>query len=235
MGILAAVIGPTIDVVLAIASAGAAAAWILFKVIIPGAKGLTIFNEEIAPNVKYHKFLPKLAILDRVMAKLEDVAAQFTPNSGTTLKDTADRLEGYAAAAREVAESAREAAESALAAADQWATANRTQLTVLGDHLMALQAQMSSVKELARDDRELARKDRDEARDLHKRIAELAESAVRADESRARTEASGARIEEAGRVVAEDLAATQKRADEVPSEEPPGTAADAASQSPDEP
>lgn len=186
---------------------------LLKTVIVPGAKGITTFNEDIAPNVKY---MPLLAQLGPMLAAVEDIAKQ-----GSTQRDTMDRLEKHG-------QENKRAAEEARATAVEFARLNRESIT-------ALEVAMGTVRELAKEDRQLAREDRDLARDAYQGMLSLAESAARTEESGARTEASGARVEAASAVVAEDLAATQKRADDVHADEPPGTASDAASQSPEDP
>jgi hypothetical protein len=218
-GVMAgAIIGQGVDILLLVAGVCAALAYMLWKVIIPGAKGITVFNEEIAPNVKYMKDLPKLNV---VLSVVEEIAGQFRTNSGSTLKDTTDRLERHA-------EESKQAAEANRLAAVELARLNR-------DSITALEVAMGTVRELAKEDRELARRDRDLARDERERTLTLLASAMRTEASGVRVEESGARVEADRAHVAEDLAATQQRADDVPSHEPPGTAADAASQSPEDP
>jgi hypothetical protein len=234
---LGAVAGQSVNVLLYIVGVLGAIAFAIWKVIIPTAKWITIINEKVVPNFEY---MPLLAELQPILATMRDIAQQFTPDSGESLKDATDRLESYAvdnrtsaAAAREAAEEARMAAAQALEAAKEWARTN-------ADGISKLRILVGTLGEHAKDDRDLARTDRDLARDdreiAHRaleQILDLVASAERADESRARTEASGVRIEAASAHVAEDLAAKQQRADEVQSDEPPGTAADAASQSPE--
>lgn len=230
-GLEASVLSQGIGYILGAAGLLAALAFLLWKVILPAAKGITVFNEEVVPNIQYMKLLAQLA---PVLEVLNEIAGQFRTDSGSTLKDTTNRLEEHAQASRIAAE------ENRLAAVE-FARANRESIT-------ALQIEMGTVRELAKEDRRLARGDRDLARDALEKILDLVASAARTEESgarqeaagllaeksRARTEASGARIEAADAIVAEDLAAQQQRADDVESHEPPGTAADAASQSPED-
>jgi vacuolar-type H+-ATPase subunit I/STV1 len=220
----AAIVGQSIDLLLLVAGVLGALAFMLWKVILPAAKMITVVNEEVIPNVKYMKLLAQLA---PVLAVLNEIATQFREDSGSTLKDTTNRLEQHA-------EESKKAAEENRQAAVEFARVNRESIT-------ALQIEMGTVRELAKEDRRLARGDRDLARDALEKILALVASAQRqeasgllAEASRARTEASGARIEAADAVVAEDLAAQQQRADDVESHEPPGSAADAASQSPED-
>jgi hypothetical protein len=213
-----AIIGQGIDLLLLIASVFGALIFLLWKVIIPAAKGITVFNEEIVPNIQYMKLLAQLA---PVLEVLNEIAAQFRTDSGSTLKDTTNRLEQHA-------EESKKSAEDNRLAAVEFARVNREAITTL-------QIEMGTIRELANEDRKLAREDRDLARDALEKILSLIASGVLADESRARTEASGARIEAADAIVAEDLAAQQQRADDVHSDEPSGSAADAASQSPEDP
>jgi hypothetical protein len=232
----AAILGGTVDVVIYIAAAGGALAF-LWKVIIPFAKGLTVFNEDVVPNIQ---FMPHLAKLDAMESVLDDIAAQFSTDSGSTFKDDILQVRSDINQLGRYAIENREAAANAKAAAEDVARVAADAARVFQEQMTEMKAQMGSVKELARDDRALARKDSDLARDTYQRMAELVESALRteaagelAKESRERTEASGVRIEDAAAVVAKDLAATQKRADDAV-DESPGAAADAASQSPDE-
>lgn len=203
MLVIAAFAGGSIEVLLAIAAALAALGFMLFRVVVPTARGITTFNDDVVPHLKY---LPLLADLKPVLSTLTAIAGEFASDSGSTLKDAMDRLE-------------HETAENRLVA-DEFARANRA-------HIAALEIAMGTVKELAAEDRLLARSDRDLARDAYAKMVALVESALR-------TEQSGARIEAARAVVADDLAATQQRADDVRPGEPPGAAADAASQSPGE-
>jgi hypothetical protein len=206
-----AIIGQGIDLLLLVAGVFGALAFLLFKVIIPGSKWVTVIDEEIVPNVQYMKHLAKL---DAMLSVLDEIASQFRADSGSTLKDTTNRLEEHA-------EASRIAAEANRVAAVELARINRESIT-------ALEVAMGTAQELAREDRRLAREDRDLARDAYERMAALLASA-------GRTEASGVRIEADRAVVAEDLAAQQQRVDEVHPHEPPGSAADAASQSPEGP
>jgi hypothetical protein len=256
--LLAAILGGTIDKVIYAASAIAALIF-LWKFVVPVAKGVTTFNEKVVPNVQYMPHLAKLAAMEAV---LDEIGAQFSTDSGSTLKDDIvavrtdiRQLGEYAEenrqaaaqaklAATEAQAAAAEAKDAAIAAADsatRYAAANAAGIN-------ALEILVGTIKEHAKDDRDLARGDRDLARDALQQMVALAESAARteqsgarqeaagelAKESRERTEASGARIEEAGRVVASDLAESQRRADDVDPNGEPGSAADAASQSPDE-
>jgi chromosome segregation ATPase len=195
----------------------------LWKLIGRGAEGIVLFNKKVVPNVQYMDLLP---ILNEIQSVLVEVAAQFRSDSGSTLKDTTNRLEKYAQENRQAAAEAKQAAIEA---------------RELGEQLKIL---LGTAKEgaadaagLARDDRDLARdalKDtKDALREMKKLMDSAAEGAVLAAESRARTEASGERVEAASAVVAEDLANQQRRADDVKPSEPSGSAADAASQSPD--
>jgi hypothetical protein len=224
MPTIAALIGQSIDILLAIVGVLAALAFLLFKVIVPGSEKITVFNRKVVPNVQYMDVLPKL---NEILTVLEAVADQTKSNHGSTLKDDLLLLRGYA-------EENRTAAAEAKAAA--------VEARKLGEQLKIL---LGTAKEgaadaagLARDDRDLARdalKDtKDALKEMKKLMDSAAESAVLAAESRARTEASGERMEAADAVVAEDLAAKTRRADDVKPSEPSGTAADAASQSPDD-
>lgn len=197
----------------------------------PLAKGITTIDEKVVPNVKY---MPHLAKLDPMLEILEEVVAQVRTDSGSSLLDIVERLEGYARENREAAAEAKQAsvqaeraAAAVSAALDEFASATAVALT-------GIEVLMGTAKEHSQDDRALARNDRDLARDALRSMRKLLESAERMELSGARTEASGARIEADQAVVAEDLAATQRRADEVAEHEPPGTAADAASQSPED-
>jgi hypothetical protein len=256
---LAAVLGPTLDIVTGIVAFVALGTAFLYKVVIPGAKGITTFNEKIVPNAKY---MPHLAKLDAMESVLDDIGSQFKTNEGSSLKDDIIQVRRDIAQLGEYAEENRQAAADAkLAAAEAKTAAAAAEAAAIAAAdsatryaaanaagINALEILVGTIKEHAKDDRDLARGDRDLARDALRQMVELTASAARteesgvrqeaagelAKESRQRTEASGARIEEAGRVVAEDLAATQKRADDVHPDEAPGAAADAASQSPEE-
>jgi hypothetical protein len=235
--IIAALIGQSIDILLLVVGVLGALAFLLFKVIVPGSKKITVFNEDFAPNVQY---MPLLAKLNEILTIIEDVADQTKSDSGSTLKDDLLLLRGYAEENRQAAAEAKAAVVEARAIAEGFAQANAA-------GIKALEILVGTIKEHAQDDRDLARRDRDLARDALQRMVALAESAARTEESgarqeagavlaaesRARTEAAGERIEAASAVVAEDLADAKRRADDVHSAEPPGSAADAASQSPD--
>ena len=183
----------TLQLVVLIAAAFGALGYILFKVIVPTAQLIT----DAKNMLPYLRFLPIL----------EDIAAQFGTDSGSTIKDQMNRVEAHA---QEVAESTAQLAK------DNFAT-NRTSIT-------EIQAAVESLRILSAEDRKLAREDR-------QALVDIVRSGARMEASDARTEASGKRIEAADVVVAADLAATQKRADEVHKDEPPGTAADEASKS----
>lgn len=143
---------------------------------------------------------------------LEEIKLEFASDSGLTIKDALNRIETHAEENRQMAIDV--------------AKANR-------DSITELQAAMLAVRELARDDRDLARKDREQLMELMKSGARVEASGVRMEEFGVRSEASGARTEAADAVVADDLAKSQQRADDVHDDAEPGQAADAASQSPD--
>jgi hypothetical protein len=174
------------------------------------------------------KMLPYLKLLPL----LEDITAQFGPDSGHMMKDAINRLEGHA--------------EDNKALTEQFAAANRALIN-------ELQREVGVMRELSKDDRDLARKDRQQLLDILRSSVRIEESGVRTEasgvrveESGVRTEASGVRVEKSGarteasdarteaadRAVAKDLAAAQDRADKA-EEEDPGGAADAASRSPE--
>jgi hypothetical protein len=240
----AAILGGTIETIIYLASVIGALIF-LWKVVVPLAKIITVVNDKVVPNVQY---MPHLAKLDSMEAVLDDIGSQFSTDSGSTLKDDMLAVRRDISQLGEYAKENRAAAADAKAASKEVARVAVETAKIFQEQMTEMKAQMGSVKELASDDRAWARKDSDLARDTYQRMAELVESALRteesgarqeasgalADESRARTEASGARIEEAGRVVAEDLAAKTKRADDVDPSEPHGAASDAAAQSPDE-
>lgn len=155
----------------------------------------------------YLKFLPMLA----------EITAQFGPDSGQTIKDQMNRVEQHA----------QEVAEANARLAKEIGAANRSSIT-------EIQAALGAMRELAREDRQALL-------DILRSGMRMEAASALADESRARMEASGERVEASGvrteaadAVVAEDLAETRKRADEVHEDEAPGSAADAASQSPEE-
>lgn len=212
-----AIIGQSVDLLLLVAGVLAALAFILFKVIIPGSKWVTTINEEIVPNVQYMKDLPKL---NRVLAVVEEIAGQFRTDHGSTLKDDINRLGQHAIENKQAAAEAKQAAGDAREAATEFARTNASAIR-------ALEVLVGTLTARARDESALARTDRDLARDALEKILALLASAHR-------TEESGARIEADRAVVASDLAAQQQRADDVEPHEPPGTAADAASQSPED-
>lgn len=213
--------------IVTIIGAGAA----LVKIIIPLSKGITDFREKIVPNVDY---MPLLADISPMIATLRSIEAEFTGDSGATIKDAMDRLEQHAT-------QAEAAAANSLRAATEFARVNRESIT-------QLQAAMLSVRELAAGDRKLATELRDEVLGAVRSLARVEASGLRmeasgerveasgarTEASGARTEASGARTEAADEVVAHDLAARERRADEV-SGELPGAAADAAFQSAEAP
>jgi hypothetical protein len=207
--IVAALIGQSIDILLLVVGVLAALAFLLFKVIVPGSEKITIFNRKVVPNVQYMDVLPKL---NEILTILEAVADQTKSDHGSTLKDDLLLLRSYAQENRQAAAEAKQAAIEA---------------RQLGEQLKVL---LGTAKERAADAAGLARDDRDLARDALKEMRKLMASAA---ESAARTEESGARQEAGAAVVAEDLAAQQRRADDVKPGEPSGTAADAASQSPE--
>lgn len=153
----------------------------------------------------------------KLLPILEDIAAQFGTDSGATMKDQLNRVEEHAE--QVAAENARLAKEIG--------AANRASIT-------EIQAAIGTLRELSGEDRKLARDDRQALLDILRSGERVEASGILADASRARTEASGERMEAADAVVAEDLAETQRRADAVLDHEPPGSAADAASQSPEE-
>lgn len=201
-----------------------AAAW---KLIGRGAEGIVLFNKKIVPNVQYMDLLPKV---EAILTILEEVVAQVRTDHGSSLLDTTlrleettGRLEGYAEENREAAAQAQRAATEARDAAAAAAAAAQVNAEGVAD----LKVLLGTAKERATDADALARGDRDLARDALEEIKKLIASA-------ARTEESGARIEAASAVVADDLAADRRRADDVTSSEPPSTAADAASQSPND-
>ena len=244
---LAAIIGPTLDWVagILIALAVIAGAW---KLVTRGAKLITLVDEEIAPNVKYMKDLPKI---NRVLDVVVELAGQVQRDHGSGLMDDMDALRatidvleknvealgGHASENRVAAKIAQQAAVEAgqaVIAATEAATEN-ARINAKG--IAALEVLMGTAREHAQDDRALARDDRDLARDALEQIRNLLASAhrteasgERVEASGARTEASGARTEAADEIVAHDLAARDRRADDVAGEAP-GAAADAASQS----
>lgn len=230
--VIGAVIGQGVDLLLLVAGVLGALAFMLWKVIIPGARWITTINEKVVPNFQY---MPLLAELQPVLRVMQDIAAQFAPDSGETLKDATDRLETHAkqnqqavVEARLAADDAKLSASAAMTAATEWARTNAA-------GIKALEIMVGTLGEHAKDDRDLARGDRDLARDALMQIRDLVAAADRTEKSGARVEASGARVEADRAHVAEDLAESQRRADDVEAHEPPGTAADAASQSPEDP
>lgn len=196
-------VSSTLQLIVLLAAAFGALSYILIKVVVPTAQLIT----DAKHMLPFLKFLPIL----------EDIAAEFGTNSGSTMKDQLNRVEKHA---EEVAETTAQLAK------DNFAT-NRASIT-------EIQAALGTQRELLAEDRKLAREDRQALLDILRSGERVEASGILADASRARTEASGERMEAADAVVAEDLAETQRRADAVLDHEPPGAAADAASQSPEE-
>lgn len=197
----------------------------IVKIVIPLSKAITDFREKVAPNVQY---MPLLVDISSVLPTLRSIEAEFKGDSGSTLKDAMDRVE------RQGRENAAAAAAS-LAAATEFARINRESIT-------QLQAAMLSVRELASDDRQLAREDREQILGAVRSLARVEASGSRTEASGERVEASGVRTEASGlrrevaaELVKDELAATQKRADDVHDDDAPGTAADAAALPPEEP
>lgn len=230
--IVGAIVGQSIDLLILVVGVLGALAFLLWKVIIPGARWITTINEKVVPNFQY---MPLLAELQPILTVMQEIATQFTPDSGESLKDATDRLEAHAregmiaaGEAKRAADDAKIAAAAAMTAATEWARTNAA-------GIKALEILVGTLGEHAKDDRDLARGDRDLARDALIQIRELVASGARTEASGERVEASGARVEADRAQVADDLAESQRRADEVQAHEPPGTAADAASQSPEDP
>lgn len=194
---------------------GAVTAFVV-KLVIPFSKAVTDFREKIVPNVDY---MPLLRDLERVLATVTSIEAEFTGDSGSTMKDAMDRLEL-------LAKQAALGAEASLAAATEFSRINRESIT-------QLQASMLAVRELASDDRKLAREDREQILGAVRSLARVEASGERVEASGVRTEASGVRSEAAAAMVKDELAATQQRADDVHDDEAPGTAADAAALPPE--
>lgn len=206
----------TVQFVILISVLGPALAYVLTKVIVPGAQ-LIIDTKQMIPFLRY---LPILEDIQTVLPTIAMIAKEFTTDSGSTLKDDIVELKQHA-------QENRKAAAASLAAAAEYARTNRQSIT-------ELQGAMAAVKELARDDRQLAREDRQVILGAIDQLARVEASGARTEASGERVEASGVRTEAAAAHVADDLAAREKRADEVPPGEAPGTAADAAWQAADE-
>lgn len=245
---LAAIVGQSIDLLLLVTGVLAALAFAIWKVIIPGSKFITTVDEEVAPNIQYMHHLEKLdpmmenlEKLDPMMSVLEDIAKQVQRDSGSSMRDEMDELAGYARENRTAAAEAKQAAIDAKEAAEEFARTNAAGIVAAAENarkieqgLKELEVLVGTMREHARDERELARGDRDLARDDRVLASDALARLVDLLASATRTEESGARIEAARAVVAEDLAATKKVADEVADHEPPGSAADAASRSPED-
>lgn len=231
---LAAIIGPAFDKAAAVVFAAAVLAGLYWKVFTPLAILITTINKQFIPNVQYMGDLPKI---NKILRVVEAMAAQFQRNDGSTMKDDMDALAEHAlenrmaaAEAKQAALEAQQAVTEARAAAVEFAHTNAAGISTL-------EVLVGTIKERAEDDRQLARSDRDLARDAIEktldRMRDIMASATRTEASGVRTEASGERIEADRASVAVDLAASQKRADDVHKDEEPGTAADAASLSPE--
>jgi hypothetical protein len=201
----------SLQLIAVIAAACAALGYLLKKVIVPGA----------------HVLVRVVADLQHLPV-LEEIAEQFRSNSGSTLKDAIDRLEARADANK--------------AAAEGFAAANRKLAEELATETRAslarLEVAIGVITQLAESDRSIVAQQGQQLLDIVRSGIRTEESGARQEASGARTEASGARTEASGArteaadaAVASHLAEAQARADEVPSAEPPGAAADAASQS----
>jgi hypothetical protein len=188
--------------------------YLVKKVIVPGTRGFIRMVDDL-------KYLPVL----------EQIAEQFSGGTGKSLQEAVARIEAGAAEALLAASAAREAAEQFAAAnrqaAERFAAENRA-------GIQALQIAVGTIKELAEGDRAVVLAQ-------GQQLLDIIRSGVRTEASGARQELSGERVEAAGErskaaadAVAMHLAEAQQRADEVAATEAPGTAADAASQSPDE-
>lgn len=202
---------------------GATALGILFKKVVFPTASLIVETKRMLPFLQH---LPILADLQKVFPTLAAIAAEFSTNGGSTLKDDIMAL-------RKHAEENRDAAAASMAAAAKYSEANRALIA-------EMQVQLAAAKELAADDRKQLREDRDVMRDAVRALGRVEESGVRTEASGERVEASGARteaaearMEAADQIVASDLAQREKRADGHTGE-PPGAAADAAFQSAEE-
>lgn len=161
------------------------------------------------------RVLPVMERLERVfgdslssLSVLDEIVHQVRTDSGSSLLDKINGLTAAAVVAQETAERVAAAVERDRDRAD-------------------LIAQAVEV------DRELAKVARDDARDTYLRIDRLAQVLSSMVKDRAAVAADLVVAEERVAGVAEDLAASQRRADEAGAE--PGESADAASQSQDQP
>lgn len=237
---IVAIIGPVFDKAAAVVFVCGVLAALYWKVLSPLATLITTINKQFIPNVQYMGDLPKI---NKILTVVEAMAGQFRRDDGSTMKDDMDALAGYAvenrmaaAAAKEAASDAKQAAiEARQAGVDAAAAATaaaKENAHTNASGIATLEVLVGTIKERADDDRQLARSDRDLARDAIERTLERMRDIMA---SATRTEESGARIEIDRASVAEDLAAARKSADDVHEDAEPGTAADAASQSPESP
>jgi HAMP domain-containing protein len=171
---------------------------------------------------------------DEIKPIVQEIAAQFRSDSGSTLKDTTNRLEQ---AVQEVterlerairrAEGTLERLEVALAANSSATEGLRSSMAVA---LETLRRETGAATEALRIGAGIAGGLAEQDRKTLDRLTEALRVVTQESTEGA---ATGLRLEGAARIVADDLAAAQNRADNVSTEEP-GAAADAASKPPDE-
>lgn len=198
--VIGALIADSVDQIVYVAAGVAAVYFVVTKILLPGSK-LLISLEKAIP------FLKLLPIL-------EDIAAQFRSDSGSTLKDSTNRLEASIEASNKMAK--------------DFAATNRSAID-------ALQIAMGVMQELAKEDRSLAREDRQQLLAMLQSQSRQEAVGVRQEASSARQEASDERSEAATAVVASDLKQAQESAAVAQDSQDPGAAADAAALPPDSP
>jgi hypothetical protein len=206
----------TLQLIVLLAAAATALGVLFKKVILPSAQ-LIVETKRMLPFLQH---LPILEDLKKVLPILVDIAAQFRTDSGSTLKDDINVLRQYAEENRDAAAASMTAAAESMTAAAEYARVNRALIT-------EMQIAMAATEMRQKEAAQQLREDRDMMRDAVKAL-------VRVEASGERVEASGARTEAADEVVASDLAAREKRADDM-SGQAPGVASDAALQSGEEP
>lgn len=182
------------------------------KILVPGYRGVGAL-EDALPVFK--KFTTTFQDNTDVFTVIRDIGKQFKSDSGSTLRDSINRLE-------EMAETNRNNIEKAAALALLVAEETKRSQEML---MVRFEAQrLLDEQQAAQQERILLRSDR-----LLVRVDAMIQDRLKVASELAARERQ---IDAASTGVAEDLAASRQRADDVPHTEIPGKAADVASQSP---
>jgi len=206
------------------------------KVVIPGYRGVGAIEDALPV---FREFTATFRGKTDVFKVIEEIATQFRSDNGSSLRDAIDQLaksaESNRLSAQKAADVAAIAATTAERASDDNRRANES-LLIRFEAQRQLDEQRAQQQErlLIQSDRLMVRVDKMMS-DREQVAAELAAREKKIDA------ASGGvasdlterqrQIDEASSGVASDLAASRQRADEIV-DELPGTAADAASQTP---